>query len=242
VKRFYQTQTQTQTQTQIQTQIQIRLSESGYVNVSHFCFIEGSLVGTDYDMTITKPLDYEKWRSKRQETFLAGRLAVRYAQMHLNMFAKDIPKAEDGSPQWPNEYTGSISHTDNQAIAVLLPQAQGDIQYIGIDLERRVNADKLDIARLIGLETEFKVLIAGEVEKSLLILLLFSLKESIYKALHPAVGAFFDFLDVELISKDGNDVFEFQVKRRLSEKIPSGFILRGSYAMQGEHVMTWAYC
>tara|TARA_R110000764_G_scaffold147589_1_gene235512 strand:+ start:210 stop:896 length:687 start_codon:yes stop_codon:yes gene_type:complete len=228
VKRFYQT--------------QIPLSESGYVNVSHFCFIEGSLVGTDYDMTITKPLDYGKWRTKRQETFLAGRLAVRHAQVQLNMFAKDIPKAEDGSPQWPNEYTGSISHTDNQAVAALLPQAQGGIQYIGIDLEPLVNADKLDAACLIGLETELKILIAGGVEKPLLILLLFSLKESIYKALHPVVGAFFDFLDVELISNEGNDVFEFQVKRQLSEKIPSGFILRGSYVIQDEHLMTWAYC
>lgn len=228
MKRFYQT--------------QIPLSESGYVNVSHFCFIEGSLVGTDYDMTITKPLDYGKWRTKRQETFLAGRLAVRHAQVQLNMFAKDIPKAEDGSPQWPNEYTGSISHTDNQAVAALLPQAQGGIQYIGIDLEPLVNADKLDAACLIGLETELKILIAGGVEKPLLILLLFSLKESIYKALHPVVGAFFDFLDVELISNEGNDVFEFQVKRQLSEKIPSGFILRGSYVIQDEHLMTWAYC
>jgi enterobactin synthetase component D len=60
--------------------------------------------------------------------------------------------------------------------------------------------------------------------------------------LYPAVREFFDFLDVELISKDGNDFFEFQVKRQLSEKIPSGFILRGSYAIQDEHVMTWAYC
>lgn len=228
MKRFYQT--------------QIPLSESGYVNVSHFCFIEGSLIGTDYDMTITKPLDYGKWRTKRQETFLAGRLAVRHAQVQLNMFAKDIPKAEDGSPQWPNEYTGSISHTDNQAVAALLPQAQGGIQYIGIDLEPLVNADKLDAACLIGLETELKILIAGGVEKPLLILLLFSLKESVYKALHPAVGAFFDFLDVELISKNGNDVFEFQVKRQLNEKIPSGFILRGSYVIQDEHLMTWAYC
>ncbi|MEP7729537.1 4'-phosphopantetheinyl transferase family protein [Marinomonas primoryensis] len=228
MKRFYQT--------------QIRLSESGYVNVSHFCFIEGSLVGTDYDMTITKPLDYEKWRSKRQETFLAGRLAVRHAQAYLNEPAKDILKAEDGSPLWPGEYTGSISHTDNQAVAVLLPQAQGDIQYIGIDLERLVNADKLDIAHLIGLEREFKILIAEGMEKSFLVLLLFSLKESVYKALYPAVREFFDFLDVELISKDGNDFFEFQVKRQLSEKIPSGFILRGSYVIQDEHVMTWAYC
>ena len=228
MKRFYQT--------------QIPLSESGYVNVSHFCFIEGSLVGTDYDMTIAKPLDYRQWRTKRQETFLAGRLAVRHAQVQLNMFAKDIPKAEDGSPQWPNEYTGSISHTDNQAIAVLLPQAQGGTQYIGIDLEQLINADKLGAACLIGLEAEFKILMTGGVEKPLLILLLFSLKESVYKALYPAVRTFFDFLDVELISKGGNDVFEFQVKRQLSEKIPSGFILRGGYTIQDEHLMTWAYC
>jgi enterobactin synthetase component D len=228
VNRFYQT--------------QIRLSESDCLNVSHFCFKEGSLIGADCVFNITRPLDCEKWRNKRKETFLAGRLAVRHAQTYLNEPAKDIPKAEDGSPLWPNEYTGSISHTDNQAVAVLLPRSQGDIQYIGIDLEQLDNADKLDAADLIGCKEEFEILASAGIEKAQRALLLFSLKESVYKALYPAVGEYFDFLDVVLVSIEQTDVFVFQVRRTLSRRIKSGYLVKGRYKILGGHVMTWAYC
>lgn len=223
-------------------QTQIRLSEFDCLNVSHFCFKESSLIGADCGSDITKPLDYEKWRSKRKETFLAGRLAVRHAQACLNEAAKDIPKSEDGSPVWPNEYTGSISHTDSQAVAVLLPRSQGVIQYIGIDLERLDNADKLDAADLIGCEDEFVKLKSAGIEKAQRALLLFSLKESVYKALYPTVGEYFDFLDVVLVSIEQTDVFVFQVRRTLSRRIKSGYLVKGRYKMLGGHVMTWAYC
>jgi len=228
VNRFYQT--------------QIRLSEFDCLNVSHFCFKESSLIGADCESDLTKPVDYEKWRSKRKETFLAGRLAVRHAQACLNEPAKDILKAEDGSPVWPNEYTGSISHTDNQAVAVLLPLSQGIIQYIGIDLERLDNADKLDAADLIGLEDEFEILKLAGIEKAQRALLLFSLKESVYKALYPVVCEYFDFLDVALVSSAANEAFVFQIKRKLSKKITLGFIVEGRYKIQDDHLMTWVYC
>lgn len=223
-------------------QTQIHLSESDCLSVSHFCFIEGSLIGADCESDITRPLDYEKWRNKRKETFLAGRLAVRHAQACLNEPAKDIPKSENGSPVWPNEYAGSISHTDNQAVAVLLPRSERVIQYIGIDLERLDNADKLDAADMIGCEEEFERLASAGIEKAQRALLLFSLKESVYKALYPAVGEYFDFLDVALVSIEQTDVFVFQVRRTLSRGIESGYLVKGRCKILGGDVMTWAYC
>ena len=223
-------------------QTQIQLFCSHVLHVSHFVFKEESLVATDYEACVAKPSGYSNWRTKRKETFLAGRLAVKHAQNCLSVPVIDIAKAEDGAPVWPNEYTGSISHTDNQAIAVLLRPSQRGIHYIGIDLEPFSNAEMLDIADSIGSLCEFEILIAAGVREELLILLLFSVKESVYKSLYPIVGEFFDFRDVELTSCEGGEYFEFQVKRQLSQKVPLGFVLHGGYKEQEGHLLTWAYC
>ncbi|MGO2354157.1 MAG: 4'-phosphopantetheinyl transferase family protein [Marinomonas foliarum] len=223
-------------------QTQIQLFSSHVLRVSHFVFKEESLVATGYAACIAKPSGYSNWRTKRKETFLAGRLAVKHAQNCLSVPLVDIAKAEDGAPIWPNEYTGSISHTDNQAIAVLLRPSQIGIQYIGIDLEPFGNAEMLNVTDSIGLQCEFEILISAGVKKELSILLLFSLKESVYKSLYPMVGEFFDFRDVELTSCEGGEYFEFQVKRQLSQRVPLGFVLHGGYKEQEGHLLTWAYC
>ncbi|RCX00527.1 4'-phosphopantetheinyl transferase EntD [Marinomonas foliarum] len=224
------------------SQTQILLPGSHVLHVSHFVFKEGSLVATDYEVSVAKPSGYNNWRNKRKETFLAGRLAVKHAQNFLSVPEVDIAKSEDGAPVWPNEYTGSISHTDNQAVAVLFRSLQIGIQYIGIDLEPFGNAEMLNVTDSIGLQCEFEILISAGVKKELSILLLFSLKESVYKSLYPMVGEFFDFRDVELTSCEGGEYFEFQVKRQLSQRVPLGFVLHGGYKEQEGHLLTWAYC
>nr|WP_249422232.1 4'-phosphopantetheinyl transferase superfamily protein [Marinomonas lutimaris] len=222
-------------------QTKIQLFGSHVLHVSHFVFKEESLVATHYEASVAKPSGYSNWRTKRKETFLAGRLAVKHAQNCLSVSVVDVAKAEDGAPVWPNGYTGSISHTDNQAIAVLFRPSKIGIQYIGIDLEAFSNAEMLDVTDSIGSQREFEILSIAGVKKELLTLTLFSLKESVYKSLYPLVGEFFDFLDVELTSCEGGEYFEFQVKRQLSQKVPLSFVLRRGYKEQEGHLLTWAF-
>ncbi|WP_181417004.1 4'-phosphopantetheinyl transferase family protein [Marinomonas alcarazii] len=223
------------------SQTQILLFGTHVLHVSHLIFKEESLVATDYEASIAKPSGYSNWRAKRKASFLAGRLAVRHRQSCLNLPLTDIPKAKDGSPVWPEDYIGSISHTEKQAVAVILPRSKQAIQHIGIDLELLDHADKFDAANLIGLASEFEILEAMGVEKKRSTLLLFSLKESVYKALFPLVGEFFDFLDVALVATD-DEAFEFRVRRQLSFVVGSGFTLHARYKIQDDHIMTWAYC
>jgi len=222
------------------SQIPIFINENMILNASHFSFQQGSLVGSDNESEITKPNTYHQWRRKRKETFLAGRFAVQHAQVNLQLPTINILKAKSGSPIWPTGYTGSISHTDNQAIAVLLPFEQQEIKGIGIDIEDVDRADLLEDNSLIGHHREFQVLKEAGIRVSLSCLFLFSLKESIYKALYPVVGEFFDFLDVELMEVE-EGILYFQVLRDLSETVQEGFILRGGFSYEGDQLLTWAY-
>lgn len=222
------------------SQIPIFINEKMTLNASHFAFQQGSLVSSENESEITKPTAYHQWRCKRKESFLAGRFAVQHAQVNLQLPTINVLKAESGSPIWPAGYTGSISHTDNQAIAVLLPFEQQEIKGVGIDIEDIDRADLLEDNALIGHHREFQVLKEAGIEVSLSCLFLFSLKESIYKALYPIVGEFFDFLDAELIEVKGG-IFYFQVLRDLSETVQEGFILRGGFSYEGDQLLTWAY-
>ncbi|MBJ7539336.1 4'-phosphopantetheinyl transferase family protein [Marinomonas transparens] len=226
---------------------QIHLTGLGFLNVSHFIFKAGSLIGSESEASIVKPTGYEKWRSKRKETFLAGRLAVRDAQVCLKVPTVPIVKAAGGSPVWPSDYTGSLSHTDSQAVAVLLSKSQSIVKGIGIDIELIASANQLDASDMIGIASEFQLLSdlneGGSIEKPLATLLLFSLKESLYKALYPIVGEFFDFLDAELIGaeSDSQNQFSLQIKRDLSDQVQSGFLIKAGFIEQNGNLLTWAY-
>ena len=73
-----------------------------------------------------------------------------------------------------------------------------DVASIGLDLERLVSAE---IARQIQLHvaspTEVALCHEQALPHEVWMTLLFSAKESLYKALYPSVGRFFDFPDAE---------------------------------------------
>jgi len=222
------------------TQQSLKVTDNISLPMSIFSFKKGSLIGTENERIIMKPDAYYHWKIKRKETFLAGRLAIRHAQAYLNMPLLEIPKALDHSPVWPKEYTGSVSHTDDQAIAILLPHFQNKIKGIGIDIEKTANANLLQDYDLIGKNNEYQLLTKLESKASLAALLLFSLKESIYKALYPIVGRFFDFLDVQLIHIQENRI-TFKVIRNLSIQVQEGFIIYANFSWRNNCILTWSY-
>jgi len=77
------------------------------------------------------------WRSKRKRTLLLGDLPFRHGgRAYLNDAAKDIFKAEDGSP-----FIGRAIHrqhfpTDNQACRPVYYRRRKEHSIYGIDLER----------------------------------------------------------------------------------------------------------
>jgi enterobactin synthetase component D len=136
--------------------------------------------------------------ASRQEAYLGGRLC---AARGLESRASDTPLCErspEGLPVWPAGFVGSIAHSEGLAIAVVAtskPQRERvRLRALGVDVESRIQGPAQDWARIlarVGRSEEQTVPAGWEgVEWATLV---FSAKESLYKALYPLVGRYFGF-------------------------------------------------
>jgi enterobactin synthetase component D len=123
----------------------------------------------------------------RRLTFALGREAARRAFAKLSRETKPILRSPDGSPQWPEGFVGSISHTDELAVAAMSRVEQ--TAALGLDLEdlRREIPD--DIVASIADDHE-RLWISGDHEK---LLRVFSAKEAVFKAFSAQAGTLFGF-------------------------------------------------
>jgi 4'-phosphopantetheinyl transferase EntD len=118
---------------------------------------------------------------------------------------------QHGAPLLPAGITGSISHKDNFAVGVASVDKTGKL---GVDLERCSNKAAIMLARRVLNEVERSSLGALEgVDMEEDVLLRFSFKEAVYKALHAFLPRFIDFSEVEVFPKaDGSAELRFLLK------------------------------
>jgi enterobactin synthetase component D len=135
---------------------------------------------------------------KRQVEFAAGRLCARQALQKLGCDSPaTLAIGQHRAPLWPAGYLGSISHGDGLAIAVVA--AAREWHGMGIDIEC-VLSNQAAQPLVEHLMTASELAIGGNAGLTLehWLSLVFSAKESLFKALYPFVGRYFDFLDVEV--------------------------------------------
>jgi len=134
----------------------------------------------------------ERAVARRRREFATGRHLARQAMRLLELPAAAVGKSDDRSPVWPEACLGSITHAGELAVAAVA--RRGALTGIGVDLEQadRVTAElhgklltPVELARL----QQHPALAAG---------LIFSAKEAVYKAVHPQVGRFIGFQEVEV--------------------------------------------
>jgi len=139
---------------------------------------------------------------KRQVEFAAGRLCARLALQKQGYAGTDtLAIGEHRAPLWPSGYIGSISHGDGQAIAVAA--ASGEWRALGIDIESMLSYEAAQplVAHLMT-AAEQAIGDAAGLPLERWLGLVFSAKESLFKALYPMVGRYFDFLDAEVCELD----------------------------------------
>lgn len=129
---------------------------------------------------------------KRQREFRAGRHCVRLALQHFNHSPFDLLNDEQRVPVWPDGFRGSISHCDDFCAAVLTNDPA--IRALGLDVEPA-----------LALPDGTRTLICHpqEVQREHLAdpcwdRIIFSAKESFYKAYFLLCRQFLDFLDAEV--------------------------------------------
>ena len=148
----------------------------------------------------------------RLNKFVGGRVALRRALKLIDEGdSPNIFKDEHGAPVLPRGIIGSISHKDDVAVGVAMCNLLGG--QIGVDIERCHNKAATLLSRRLLTDNEQQCLgnipgITSEEE----VLLRFSFKESVFKAVHPFVLRPVGFTEVEIQPRaDGTAEIIFQL-------------------------------
>ncbi|EKO3577889.1 4'-phosphopantetheinyl transferase superfamily protein [Vibrio metschnikovii] len=176
---------------------------------------------------------------KRKCEFLAGRVC---AQRGLNKLmgsrVVSIKIGEHRQPMWPTGIVGSISHCLGYAVSAVGFQSDECIS-VGIDIEKVITTQ-------FAKEITNQVLSEGEMvfaeqfdEFQSFLTLVFSAKESIYKAIFPFVKQVLDFDCVQLITVDQKQkTLQFQFSPFLLEVLNSRVTVNYHFC-QADTVATW---
>lgn len=144
---------------------------------------------------------------KRRREFTTARTCAREALLTLGFPAVSIPTGERGEPLWPAGALGSITHCESYRAAAVA--RSGEILTLGIDAEPNAALpDGLlgDIARPEELPSLRRL--AAEVPEIHWDRLLFSAKESVYKAWFPLAKRWLGFEDAVLEIAPDTGTFE----------------------------------
>lgn len=131
----------------------------------------------------------------RRPAWIAGRVALRRSLEKQGLAAAPLLAGTRGEPRLPTGVAGSISHKDGLAVALAGPSIAGEL---GIDLERAEPVDLRIARRVLTAEERLELgdLPPSRAEHELR--LRFTVKEAVYKALHPWVRRRVDFHEVRV--------------------------------------------
>ncbi|HEY3699680.1 MAG TPA: 4'-phosphopantetheinyl transferase superfamily protein [Spongiibacteraceae bacterium] len=177
--------------------------------------------------------------NKRRAEFLAGRICAR-AALNAIGYPDAIPAVNfDRSPCWPAGVVGAITH-DNYTAAAVVAHAK-DCIGIGLDSESVAaiaQADDIVAEVLTPIEADMYWQLPQSTRAEYLTLA-FSLKESLFKALYPVVGRYFDFQSARLCHWDtAQGCAQIELCTTLSQQWCAGSRFSGLFARSGERLTT----
>ncbi|MFE9679809.1 4'-phosphopantetheinyl transferase [Streptomyces sp. NPDC002701] len=142
---------------------------------------------------------------KRRREFALVRGCARQAMEKLGVPPQAVLPGDRGAPQWPTGLIGSMTHCEGYAGAALARAT--DLASLGIDAEphRQLPDGVLSSVALPDEDRRLRVL-AGRYPAIHWDRLLFSAKESVYKAWFPLTGKWLDFseADIEVFMDPGH--------------------------------------
>lgn len=175
--------------------ISIGSDRIGYVLApTHFTESDFLQYGTAEEWQMSLTINHQL----RRMEFLTGRWLAHVLQPMMPSIERD---KDHGFPIWPLPYLGSISHKNGHIITAVVSNLS--CRAVGIDLEHlAINPDLLDH---ICTQKE-RESIATSINKawnlSMIAALIFSAKESLFKALFPKTKIWFGFFDAEILTID----------------------------------------
>lgn len=179
---------------------------------------------------------------KRLNEFYVGRiLAQAILQQHFSCL-DSITSMSERLPIWPKDFRGSISHARDQVVVAISSQAD----YLGIDIEHIVDENfAKDSAALILTLAEQYLWKTGQIQGLNFreyLTLIFSLKESLYKAVYPVAQSYIDFLEASVEQFDfENKSVQLSFCLKVREKYGLLEHYQGYWQIQDNTVLTWVF-
>jgi 4'-phosphopantetheinyl transferase EntD len=172
----------------------------------------------------------------RQREFATGRSCARRLLLRLGFAPVALPPLADGAPRWPDGVVGSIAHTPE--VCVVAVARRGEVLGLGIDIEDDGALEqRLWPAVLRDGERDW-LLQRDEPQQRHFATVLFSAKESAYKALHPFLRRPIEATDLCIALDPARSSFCAEIRAPGALLLPAGVVLRGSFRRRSRWVVT----
>ncbi|NUF51482.1 4'-phosphopantetheinyl transferase superfamily protein, partial [Acinetobacter seifertii] len=194
------------------------------------------------DQQLEHPLKIAQARVERKNEYLCGRVLAQAVLNHHFGLDQPITSMHEHLPIWPSHVLGSISHSQNKLIVALSNNAV----YLGIDIEHWVTSEfAQESAHLILTPSElelWKFKASEFFDLSQLVSLIFSVKESLYKAVYPTSKQYIDFLEASIVDIDfenQNLLLAFAPEIRNRHQLLEHY--QGGWKVEQDCILTWVF-
>jgi phosphopantetheine--protein transferase-like protein len=181
----------------------------------------------------------------RKTTWFAGRIAMHAALADLGLDNGPILSTHRGAPALPDTTTGSISH--KRSLAVALAAHKNDGLSLGVDIEpiptmpysisESAWDNRPDISSRVMTPEELSTLATvPEGKRRREVVLHFSIKEALYKAINPIIGRYISFQEATVHPHPEGSV---DVKLELT-KHEGPFVAEARWSEIDGHLLTTA--
>jgi len=208
-------------------------------NSADYHSISDALFGDTAALVISRIDDYRKSLSqqelalidnaidKRAREFSTGRHCAHLAMQQLGLAPAPLLKGSQREPLWPKGIVGSISHCRDLAGAVVAKQSC--LQSVGLDVENRKQLDPR-IARHVCTADESAWLDAQAPDmRQLSLLVIFSLKEAVFKCVYQASGVALRFRQCQLVPDFETGTAKAELAIDVADTAPAHCQLRFCY-------------
>jgi 4'-phosphopantetheinyl transferase EntD len=201
---------------------------------------ESSLLLSDEALYPEEAKQLEGCVEKRQREIAAGRRCARRALARLGIADFPVLAGPDRAPLWPESIVGSITHTDGAADGYCGVAVGDDRKFagIGIDAEPRLPLSNELWSWILDERERQDALRTAE--PGLYARLIFSAKETTYKALYPMLRQILEFSDVHVHAKVADGLFFAGLTRIVGSQtdLPASSQLVGRLVMDDELIVT----
>jgi enterobactin synthetase component D len=158
--------------------------------------------------------------------------------IELGLPKLNVPIGKHRSPVWPNDVVASITHTKN--IALCAAASKRDFACLGVDIENWLETSSTaELESILIFRGEKKILITCGMSFDKALVLTFSAKESLFKAIYSKVGYYFDFSAAEVVRiEPSKGLLELVLRDNLGINLTPGTRFKVNFDYNSNGVIT----